>query len=207
MNSIQSPKSVRNKKAVYSVAVGNAMTTHHNVRVASGTPYASHVATVGGKDTRFRKTNAMQVATLAACVLVSSTGTHAHVTHYIPISTPKIRHDPRALDSELIRYLQSICDSGDVTETAAAQAKVLWLSLQNNMNSHMAIPDAASGPNGEILLTWDKGEHHLELEIVPGATAELFYRNRLSEQLWAEEYELEKPISDSAREKLAFFTL
>src|SRR5438034_355379 len=39
------------------------------------------------------------------------------------------------------------------------------------------VPDARPGPNGELLYSWDRDEHHLELEIFLDAPAEFFYEN------------------------------
>ena len=49
----------------------------------------------------------------------------------------------------------------------------------------LPMPDAYPGPNDELLYTWDRKEHHLELEIYADGSMEAFYRNRNDGSLWA----------------------
>jgi hypothetical protein len=55
----------------------------------------------------------------------------------------------------------------------------------------MPVPAACTGPSREILLYWDKEQHHFEIEIIEGQeTLEFFYRNRVTEDLWNKNYNI-----------------
>ena len=66
----------------------------------------------------------------------------------------------------------------------------------------MPVPAACTGPDGEMFYSWDRGHHHLELEIIPGKPAEFFYRNRETEELWGEDYIVGNALSAEAIHKL-----
>jgi uncharacterized protein YfaP (DUF2135 family) len=46
------------------------------------------------------------------------------------------------------------------------------------------IPAMCTGPDGRVMLSWDNEEHHLELELFADQPAEIFYRNRKTEEMW-----------------------
>jgi hypothetical protein len=66
--------------------------------------------------------------------------------------------------------------------------------------SEYPIPCACTGPDGEMFYSWDRAEHHLEVEIIEGAPTELFYRKRNptggSEETWFEEIEVGAPLPE-----------
>jgi hypothetical protein len=74
------------------------------------------------------------------------------------------------------------------------------------MGFALPIPAACTGPDGQMLYTWDRGKHHLELEIIPGQSAEYFYRDRETGELWGEDYTIGDPLSPDAIRKLKLFT-
>lgn len=46
------------------------------------------------------------------------------------------------------------------------------------------IPAMCTGPDGQVMLSWDDEEHHLELELFTDKPAEIFYRNRKTNEIW-----------------------
>ena len=46
------------------------------------------------------------------------------------------------------------------------------------------VPGAIRGPDGQLMLSWDVNEHHLEMELFQDKPAEVFYRNRNTEETW-----------------------
>src|SRR5438552_1289918 len=84
----------------------------------------------------------------------------------------------------LVDYLYQIVDQELVTPRVARLAWEAWSALSNSVGNALLVPDACPGPNGELLYTWDRGEHHLELEIFPTAPAELFYENNATGAVW-----------------------
>ncbi len=67
------------------------------------------------------------------------------------------------------------------------------------------LPDIALGPDRQLLLCWDKGEHHFEIEVFPGGTIEFFYLNHQTNDVWKYECMLREPIPDEIKEKLRLF--
>lgn len=107
--------------------------------------------------------------------------------------------------SQLENYLNNSKNMGLINQQVASLALASWLDLWAISGRTMPVPDACPGPDGQILFTWDEGDHHLELEIFPESTSEFFYRNRSTDELWGEEYELHLPFSPSALNKLSLF--
>ena len=56
------------------------------------------------------------------------------------------------------------------------------------------------------MLTWRHSEHYFELEIFPQGTAEFFYKNRLTGELWESDYTVGDPIPQAVQDKLSLFT-
>ncbi len=102
-------------------------------------------------------------------------------------------------------YLDEGIRSGDVSKQTADRAWEAWLHLSRVMYERLSVPDAAPGQDGELLLTWDCGELHLELEILPDGPAEFFSRERTTGALWGESYRPDAPLSAGARERLRMF--
>lgn len=86
-------------------------------------------------------------------------------------------------------------------ETASLAAKA-WHLIWVASGGKMPVPAACTGPDGEMSYSWDRDRHHLELEIIPGKPAEFFYRDRETEQLWGEDYNIGDPLSDEAIAKV-----
>ena len=109
-----------------------------------------------------------------------------------------------ARDQQLKHYITNIRNSGKITNDVAILSWEAWQNLSKTIP--IFVPDAAAGPNGEFIYAWDKNEHHLELEIFPDGVAELFYRNRISSQLWDADYKSGQVITHDIEEKLRLFT-
>jgi hypothetical protein len=94
-----------------------------------------------------------------------------------------LRDLPTKHSCDLHEYLLRVSCPGDAligTDVAAA-AWSLWLAIEKEMAGKMPVPSASTGPNGVMFFSWDRDEHHLEVELLPGGIAELFYRNRNDE--------------------------
>jgi hypothetical protein len=109
----------------------------------------------------------------------------------------------------LVRYLESI-SSGDkdqqaITPETARLALRAWAQLATAMDYRMPVPNACAGPNGELLYTWDRREHHFELEVFPDGHAEFFYANRLSSDVREADYQVGDPVPVAALPELQFF--
>ena len=106
----------------------------------------------------------------------------------------------------LADYLRDVRESGDISNDTGELAWTAWRILWEGMAKRLPVPDAAAGPNGELLYAWNEGEHHLELEIFPNAPAEFFYRNRSTGKLWERPYRVGDPVSMEVREHLSLFS-
>jgi hypothetical protein len=80
----------------------------------------------------------------------------------------------------LVDYLNQMVDQELITPRVARLAWNAWTALSNSAGNALLVPDACPGPDGELLYTWDRGEHHLELEIFAESPAEFFYENDAS---------------------------
>jgi hypothetical protein len=130
----------------------------------------------------------------------SLTGTYSE--HRDQRFETSLRENARA--QRLAYYLGKLARQGDLSDDTALLAWRAWNKLSEAFGT-LPVPDAAPGPNGELLYTWNTGEHHLELEIFADGSAELFYANRVSGDLWGSEYTIGGPFSDDVREKLRAF--
>ena len=102
---------------------------------------------------------------------------------------PIIKH--QAKHEEHRQYLQRVSTEGKPPLIARVTAKKswdLWLALRIAAGPRLPIPSAGTGPGGVMFYSWDKGDHHLEVEIFPNRDTELFYRNRRTGELWGEDY-------------------
>jgi hypothetical protein len=109
---------------------------------------------------------------------------------------------------EHLDYLKSVSTQGVhplITRDTAKKARRAWWVAWEATGFALPIPAACTGPDGQLLYVWDRGRHHLELEIIPGQPAEWFYRDRQSGQLWGEDYRIGDPLPVGAVEKLRFF--
>jgi hypothetical protein len=110
-----------------------------------------------------------------------------------------------ARHQRLFNYLVQIITAKEIAGDTANRAWKAWENLSKASDKTLSAPDAAPGPNGELLYTWDKAEHHFELEVFPTGGAEFFYRNRTSGELWDAEYDFSQTPSEEVKTKLRFF--
>lgn len=72
-------------------------------------------------------------------------------------------------------------------KTAAVTFQTFWV-LWAESNFRLLMPATNYCHDGLILQLWDKGIHHLELEVCPKEGISFFYRNRKEETCWYIEY-------------------
>ena len=100
------------------------------------------------------------------------------------VGTRERRERAAQLQAHLIR----IAEERLVTMDAALQAWRIWETLSAATHNALLVPDAAPGPDGQLLYAWDDREHHLELELFPDGRAEFFCRNRETGSLWGADF-------------------
>lgn len=111
----------------------------------------------------------------------------------------------RTRDQKLCSYINNTCEAGKISPETAARAGDIWKLLGEAMHGTLPVPDVSPGPEGQLLFLWDKGEHHLELEVFADAPAEFFYRNRVSGVLWGADYPIGTSFTEEIQEKLRIF--
>ena len=109
----------------------------------------------------------------------------------------------------LLRYLESISSGNEdqraITPEMAWLGRRAWAQLAAATNYRLLVPNACAGPNGELLFTWDRREHHFELEVSPDGHAVLFYANRSSNDANEAEFEVGDRVPVAAIPELQFF--
>jgi hypothetical protein len=107
-------------------------------------------------------------------------------------------------EQRLNRFIGTVRELGEISPDTAQQAWQAWQRLKAAVRT-LAVPDASSGRNGEFLYLWDKEDHHMELEIAPGGTADFFYTHRTAGNLWGAEYQIGDPLNHDILERLKLF--
>ena len=87
-----------------------------------------------------------------------------------------------------------------ITIETANKSWQVWLMLKENVD--LPAPSAATGPDGIMFYSWDKGEHHFEVEIFPDDSTEFFYRNRMTGEICGD-----TKLTDQLLRKLNFFSI
>src|SRR5205809_6924017 len=92
-------------------------------------------------------------------------------------------------------YLHQLAQDQIICKPTMARTLEAWGRLAAAAKG-LPAPDATPGPDGQVLYTWDRDRHHLELEILPAGPAEFFYRDRRSGGLWECEFELSEAVPE-----------
>jgi len=128
-----------------------------------------------------------------------------------PLIAPRDRQMPSAkaftMHVEHLDFLKRVSagDDAPITPETATLAKRAWQMIWLASGRAIPVPAACTGPDGKMFYSWDRGRHHLELEIIPGQDAEFFYRDRETGHLWGEDYRIGDPLPAEAVAKLRFF--
>ena len=108
---------------------------------------------------------------------------------------------------EHLQYLSRVStgDHPPISPQTAILAQKAWQSIWIASDRMISVPAACTGADGKMFYSWDRGRHHLELEIAPGQDSEFFYRDRETGELWAEDHHIGDLLSPQAVAKLRFF--
>jgi hypothetical protein len=101
------------------------------------------------------------------------------------------------LMSQWLCYLERLHDvTGDL-------ARGLWDALCS-LGTRVPVPQAGPLPEGGFQFVWDRGEHHLEVDILPDRSFEWFYRNRRTGDVAGDD-SAAGALPEVVRAQLAFF--
>jgi hypothetical protein len=112
-----------------------------------------------------------------------------------------------ARTQQLQYYLQQVVNAGHLSQKTASLAWEAWKMLNVATSGRLPVPDACPGPDGQLLYTWDKREHHFEVEIFPEGLGEFFYMNRVTDETWEHDYSIADEIPGEVKTKLRIFGL
>lgn len=116
-----------------------------------------------------------------------------------------LRHMARC--QGLYHYMMDQFNSGQIDRSTANLTLETWNRVAHATCNRLCVPDACPGSQGQMLLTWDRADHHLEIEIFPNGAIESFYRNRATAELWEEEYNAGVSITAGLSQKLDLFLI
>jgi hypothetical protein len=117
-------------------------------------------------------------------------------------------NDPGARHALHLAWLDEVSSGPDasITSGVAAVACAALELVHEASAGRMPVPAACTGPDGELFSSWDRGRHHLEVEILPDGPAEWFYRDREEVAAsWLEEWTPGSPLPAAVIEALHFF--
>ena len=113
----------------------------------------------------------------------------------------------------LADYLHAAEREGTLSARTIHNAWQAWSALEKALRDEagalLPVPDACPGAGGQLLYTWRRGEHYLELEVFAAHPAELFYRNGKTGALWEDELAIaaegDGTVTPQITAKLALF--
>ncbi len=112
-----------------------------------------------------------------------------------------------AMHMEHLEFLRQVStgESPSISTDTARIASAAWRLIWKASVYKIPVPAAGTGPDGEMFYAWNAGRYHLELEIIPGQSAEFFYRDRETGEFWGEDYEVGAPLPARIVSKLGLF--
>ena len=81
--------------------------------------------------------------------------------------------------SRVVDYIERLRAERRISDTVADATRRAY-----TMAPTLPMPNAGDGPSGEMILSWNIGPHHLEVEIEPSGEAEWFYLNFQTNETW-----------------------
>jgi hypothetical protein len=87
-------------------------------------------------------------------------------------------------------YLERIVREGEISPQLSRAAWNALEDIRDVVGPNLEVPDAIPGVDGKLFCTWKRGDHYLELEMLPDGSGEFFYRNAEDGETWSEGYTL-----------------
>jgi hypothetical protein len=99
------------------------------------------------------------------------------------------------MEDRIAAYLRKRVTDHSITAPTAALA-VQMLQAVREATPQLPEPDASATCEGDVLFTWDRGEHHLELQVYDDGAGDLFYRDRETGEIEGGAFHLGSPLPD-----------
>lgn len=95
-------------------------------------------------------------------------------------------------------------DAAITAETARIASKA-WDQVWEASGRKMPVPSAATNVNGKVFYSWDNGQYHLDMDIVPNEPASVFFCDREKNEYWCEDYRIGSVLPAAVVAKLSLF--
>lgn len=98
--------------------------------------------------------------------------------------------------------------SGDdpaVCENVVKQAVMAWEAVWAASKGRMPVPAACTGPNGQMFCSWDRGRHHIELELASDEKPFWFWKDRETGEYHGKECEISDAVPASILNAINYF--
>ena len=102
-------------------------------------------------------------------------------------------------------YLDLCVEQRFISGTVYRATWQMWNKMSARLNGVLEVPDACPGPDGDILLTWDRASEHFELEVGEDSRATFFYVDRKRKTSWELTTGPDEPIDEAVARVLSFF--
>src|SRR5205085_4721084 len=110
----------------------------------------------------------------------SFTSARKHLRYWpldIDIHNRKVAALRENVEERWTRYLRAMPMRRLATAASAAACERLWTRLSEEVE-RLLPPNASPTDEGGVLMSWTRGAHHVEIEVLPNGTYEWFYRHR-----------------------------
>ena len=105
-----------------------------------------------------------------------------------PTPEPRPSGRERGLQARWNAYLATLAQPrGPLTAEHAESVKRFWRHLRSLRSWNLPVPQAGPTEAPGFLLVWDRGRHHLEIEIYDDGTFDWFYRDRRDESYFGDD--------------------
>lgn len=102
------------------------------------------------------------------------------------------------MENEHINYIEKCLFENLISPEIAKKSLEVFKYL--NKKYKLAVPAACTGPDGQMFYCWDNNEHHLEIEFSNDEPIYFFYRNRINNELFGDDYK--EPLTEEMTEKV-----
>lgn len=97
-----------------------------------------------------------------------------------------LKENDRLHRSHLL-YLDKLVRDKIVSPAVSGIAREIWLNAHRISKKKMAVPSAcANTENGSLMYCWDTESHHLEIDITPETSIELFFLDLQTRTQWSD---------------------
>lgn len=139
-------------------------------------------------------------------LVVPAYTTACHVRQHVPspqvssVYHQRLREQEQEREEKLTAVLNSC-----VPDQVARLARAVWDRIKGNVPGILRVPLLDLREEGGVLLTWEQGVHHLDVEIASDGSLDFFYLNRETNEAWDVEASLEKRIPEKVLQQFNYF--